>query len=87
MAKVTPEGEMTFYLTPKNTLEDIALGPDGDLWVTEFGYNMVARVTPDGVATESQLVDGSSPSGITAGPRGTVWFLGFFADRVYRLTP
>jgi virginiamycin B lyase len=87
VGKITPDGEFTFYSAPKNTLEDIALGPDGNLWVTEFAYNMVARVTPDGVMTESQLVEGSSPSGISPGPRNTVWFLGFFADRVYRLIP
>jgi hypothetical protein len=56
------------------------------VWVTEFAYDRVARITPEGVGTESQVLEGSTPSGITAGPGRTVWFLGYFSSTVYRLS-
>ena len=72
---------------PANTLEDITAGPDGNLWITEFAPSRVARVTPNGMVTESQFVEGSLPTGISPGPRGTIWFLGFATNKVYRLIP
>jgi streptogramin lyase len=51
----------------------IALGPDGNMWVTEFGAQSIARVTPAGVVTEVSIGE-SSAQGITAGPDGNLWF-------------
>ena len=44
---------------------DIALGPDGNLWFTEFnGGNQIGRITPLGVVTEFAV-------GITPGAHPT----------------
>jgi len=64
---------------------DITVGPDGNLWFTEFAYGRVGRMTTEGNAVESPQLDASVVSGISAGPRGTVWFMGYFTDRVYRI--
>ena len=76
---------ITPFNTPGHTLETITPGPDGNLWFTEFGDNRVARITPDGVITESPVVKGSGPTGISAGPHSTIWFLGYASNKVYRI--
>ena len=35
--------------------EDITLGPDGNVWFTEFSNRKIGRVTPDGTITEFAL--------------------------------
>ena len=54
---------------------DITVGPDGNLWFTEFnGGNQIGRITPLGVLTEFGTGTGFFPAGITAGPDGNAWF-------------
>jgi virginiamycin B lyase len=85
VTEVTPEGVFTTYLTPRNTLSDIAVGPDGNLWVNEFSYGRLARITLDGQVRETRQIDPSVTAGVTAGPGRTLWFLGFFTDKVYAM--
>jgi streptogramin lyase len=61
----------------------ITAGPDGNLWVVEFGGNNVARVTTSGVVTEFPITTASSvPIMITAGPDGKLWFTENAANQV-----
>jgi streptogramin lyase len=54
---------------------EIVVGPDGNLWFTEFGGGQIGRLTTSGQLTEFRLPRaGSAPTGITAGPDGAVWF-------------
>jgi len=59
-------------------LEDIAAGPDGNLWFTSHGLNgegIIGQITPAGVIIEFGLpTPFSPPAGITAGPDGALWF-------------
>src|SRR5262249_24508181 len=50
----------------------IAVGPDGNVWFTEFNTDSVARLTlASGAVTEFVVPGaGSGPAGITAGPDG-----------------
>ncbi len=55
----------------------IAVGPDGNLWFTESGAGRIGRVTPAGEVTEfslpnSDLAEEIGP--IVAGPDGDLWF-------------
>ena len=50
---------------------EIAQGPDGNMWVTLQNTNGVARITPDGTITEFPLANTSF--GIAAGPDGNLW--------------
>jgi uncharacterized repeat protein (TIGR01451 family) len=60
---------------PNPDLADLAAGPDGDLWFTEFSGNAIGRITPAGVITEfATPTAGSGPMGIAAGPDGNIWF-------------
>ncbi len=49
-------------------------GPDGALWMTEFGSSRIVRVAMDGSTTEFDVAPGVGPSGITVGPDQNIWF-------------
>ena len=66
---------------------DIALGPDGALWFTEYFASKIGRCTVGGAVTnEYALPAGSTPSCITAGPDGNLWFTEFGRNRIGRIT-
>ena len=85
IGKITPTGQFTFYTIP-GTAEQITRGPGNTLLYTNFGGNKVAKITTDGVVTESPEIRDSGPTGIVAGPSRDVWFLGYASNRVYRVT-
>jgi len=85
IGKITPTGQFTFYPIP-NTAEQITRGHGNNLLFTEFGSNKVAKITTDGVVTESPEFRDSGPTGIVAGPSREIWFLGYASNRVYRVT-
>ena len=71
-----------------STPEDIAKGPDGNMWFTERAANRISRITPAGVITEFAVPTGASmPAGITLGPDGNMWFVEIFTDKIGRITP
>jgi len=47
-------GEITEFVLPQPDLEPnvICLGPDGNIWATEFTTGSTAVITPTGVITE-----------------------------------
>src|SRR5438094_681705 len=54
---------------------DIAPGPDGNVWFTEFSGNKIGRFTTQGVLTEFSIPTANSlPLDITSGPDGALWF-------------
>ncbi len=66
----------------------IVLGPDGNLWFTEFAGNRIGRITPAGVITEFPIPTiVSQPFGIAAGPDGNLWFTESRGNKVGRITP
>jgi streptogramin lyase len=76
--------------TPDSGPEDITLGPDGNLWFTEFNLatNNIGRVTPDGTITEFPLPTSNSiPFGITTGADGNLWFCTSLPNQIDRITP
>jgi streptogramin lyase len=83
IGKLTPNGDFTFYPIPASG-EEIAPGHGDNLIFTEFGSSKIAKITTDGVVTESPVIPSSQPTGITAGPRNTIWFLGYGNNKVYR---
>ena len=82
IARVTPAIDITLFPTPNQPFI-IRPGNGNNLLFTEFSANKIASITTSGVVTESPEFVGSSPTSITAGVRGQVWFLGSFSDRVY----
>jgi len=82
IGRISPSGDFTFFPAPNNT-EQITRGDGDTLYFTEFGASRIAQMTTDGVVTESPEFPFSLPTGITAGPRRSVWFLGYGNNRVY----
>ena len=82
VSRVTPALDITVFPTP-GTPTIIRPGNGDNLLFTEFSENKIASITTDGVVTESAEFPGSAPTGITAGVRSRVWFLGTSSNRVY----
>ena len=77
---------ITEYPTPTSHSEpsSIAVGPDGNLWFTEFTGDQIGMINPKtGAMTEFALPTKSAqPQAITAGPDGNIWFTEFGADQI-----
>ncbi len=53
----------------------VAIGPDGNPWMTEVGFGRIATVAADGGVTEFPVPDaGTSLTDIAAGGDGALWF-------------
>src|SRR5215471_9255439 len=69
--------KITEFPLPKDSSPyEIAAGPDGNLWFTEFKYDAaIGRMSTDGAVTEFPIPNRYvSPSGIAVGPDGNIWF-------------
>jgi streptogramin lyase len=82
-AQAAPVVDGTFDLS--GNPERIALGPDGNVWVTVAGPTEVARITPAGTVTEFDVPTLEGAVGIGAGPDGKVWVT--FSTKVGRFDP
>jgi streptogramin lyase len=88
IGQITPTGVYTIY--PAGGIVDLTAGRDGNVWFAQLWQNKIGRITAKGVITEFSLPllpNGlcSCPSGITTGPDGYIWFIGF--DAIGRITP
>jgi streptogramin lyase len=71
-ASAAPAVDRAFNLP--GTPRQLALGPDGNVWVTMDGLtDNIARVRPDGTVDSFTAAAISSPIGIVAGPDGQLW--------------
>lgn len=70
---------------PGRALADgITVGPDRNIWFTEFHTRKIGRITPAGrVKQFAETVRG--PADITTGPDGALWFTQY-GDRIGRIT-
>lgn len=80
VVRISPSGKRTKTIHYQNdaspAFEGIAQGPDGALWLTDFGDGLIARVTVGGQITTYSLApyDLGEPQGIAAGPDRALWF-------------
>jgi streptogramin lyase len=74
IVQVSPAGKRlnVFYYGTVADFVDITAGPDGALWITDWGNRQILRMTTNG-KFKGFPVD-SLPIGITAGPDGALWF-------------
>ena len=68
--------------------QDLAVGPDGNVWVTEFLGDKIARISPAGAITEFSITSfqPTGAAGITAGPDGAMWFAERYSDQIGRIS-
>jgi streptogramin lyase len=91
VGRATPQGEITIFQVG-GAAHGIVVGPDGNLWVAAVGYvredptyGLIARVTPGGFVTRFPIPPPNRerrPSDITAGPDGSLWFVGEEVGRI-----
>lgn len=76
IARATPGGEIVEFDLPGagGYPTRVALGPDGNVWFTEFRENSVGRISPSGEIASFPLPPGSRPGNIVAGADGALWF-------------
>jgi virginiamycin B lyase len=90
IGRITTRGAITEYPLPtRNGVgHGIVRAPDGNLYVTEFDANAIARLDPRTGATHEFPVPTpqSTPLGITVGADGALWFIERAADKVGRMT-
>ena len=88
--RFTPQGvgrlnpvtnEVTFFPLSGGPQEIVA-SPDGSVWVTLTTKGSIARITNDGVITESKAVKGSEPFGITVDAQDDPWFTMMSANKI-----
>lgn len=88
--RLTPSGQQTsFMLPPGRGPNDIALGPDGALWFTEYISNSIGRITTAGEYSSCPLPNAAAnpgPYGIVAGPDDALWFTEFAAGAIGRIS-
>ncbi len=96
--RITPSGAVTeFHLhTTSFVPNSLTVGPDGNLWFTEFSENTlpgggrgrIGRITPSGAITEFPLpTTTGEPGDLTVGPDGNLWFSDFGTCSIGRITP
>jgi virginiamycin B lyase len=70
-----------------NALDQITLGPDGNLWFTQPRDNQIGVITPAGALTEYNVsVPDARPDAITRGPDNNLWFTAPGATAIGRIT-
>jgi polyhydroxybutyrate depolymerase len=69
--------------TPGAEPFDIAAGPDGSMWFTEFHADKIGRISPSGVITEFRVpTAGVGPYQIAAGPDHSMWFTEYNTTKI-----
>ncbi len=68
------------------TPKEMAVGPDGNMWVVLEGTNKIAKVPTTGAITEFSLPAGTIPGDITAGPGNSMWFTNGAAKKIGKIT-
>jgi virginiamycin B lyase len=83
---MTTAGATTSYPVGGEPI-DIAAGPDGALWFTDF-EGAIGRITTSGAITDysAGLSPGAEPYSIAPGPDGALWFTEFGGGRIGRIT-
>ena len=82
-------GKLVYYTVGKATRpEDVAVGSDGNLWVTNSATNQIARIGTNGLGLTTFTLPTklATPWAITAGPDGNLWFTESTAGQIGRIT-
>lgn len=89
VVRITTGGVGTVFPLPNNNNypQDIAAGPDGNLWITDSYNDAIYKVTTSGTVQQYSLIKGTAPnqvrgepSRIVVGPDGNLWFKEYIVD-------
>ncbi|HEU5382167.1 MAG TPA: hypothetical protein VFV38_42680 [Ktedonobacteraceae bacterium] len=87
IGRMTTSGTVTIFLVGLLGLlshpQQIAVGPDGNLWFTDAGLNKLGRITPTGTLTLFSVPTANAGlQGIVGGPAGFIIFTEFHANKI-----
>jgi virginiamycin B lyase len=87
IGRITPDGRIDTFPTPtpRAGIRGLVVGADGNLWFAESAVGKIGRARPSGSIDEFPLPGALSPTELTTGTDGNVWFLA--PDVVGRVTP
>jgi virginiamycin B lyase len=76
VGRLGPDGKVRLFARSVSP-DGFAVGPDGNLWLTDGSRPAVVRLTPEGGLTRftAGLPKGVSPGRMTTGPDGALWFI------------
>jgi RHS repeat-associated protein len=81
------DDETTEYSLPAGSEPNyIVLGPEQNMWFTDWGTSKVGKITPSGAITEYSLPAGSTPPGIALGPENIFWFTERGTSKIGKIT-
>jgi streptogramin lyase len=91
IGRITENGKVTLFTVPNACFfqdwNGITLGPDGNIWFTDYCNDKIGRITSTGIVTEFSL---SGPNhrvwGIAAGRGGDLWFTDAGQPAIGRIT-
>lgn len=88
VGRVGLDGAVTEFQLPGVILQltALALGPDGNIWATEFSPGNVDRITPSGVVTQYGFPY-YCLNDIVKGPDDYLWFTAACAGNLVRMAP
>ena len=84
MQRISPSGAVSTLADGINQPNDVALGPDGNIYATEWGNSRILRITPGGSVT--RIADSPRPSSVAVGADGTVYVTEARRGAVRRIT-
>ncbi len=91
IVRATTSGTVTIIPFPSGDqtldFDGIALGPDGNVWFTEYGR--IGKIAPSGTITEYPYPAGytANSGGITVGADGNMWFAESSGNAIGRVVP
>ena len=70
------------------TLTDLALAPDGSVWVAEYEADKIVSIAPDGALRAYAVpTAGAKPDAVAVDAHGVVWFTELETNRIGRIGP
>src|SRR5205807_612866 len=93
VGRVSPQGIFNTFVTmptPFSRPNAIALGPDGNMWVTEDQAMQIAKISPGGQVLAEYRVPHANSGGlptIVAGSDGNLWFTEPSVSQVAKIDP
>jgi virginiamycin B lyase len=88
VGQITTGGAYSQTLVPtiQGGVARLAVGPDGNIWFTQYLGNNVYRMTPSGTLSLAFNRNATYPQDIVGGPDGNIWFVESYTGVIARLT-
>jgi streptogramin lyase len=87
MVMLTAAGTQLDYPIVGAHIGAVILGPDKNIWFTDYGNFKIGTITATGVVTEFALPAGSIPSDMAVGPDGNFWIADDGRSKIIKESP